>query len=78
MGSLNVMSCISKHFMMIGMSTMGQLLFRQQMRDFLGTGMMMIDLKHVKMSAWEREMLKMSARTFASCVETLSNKCSLK
>ena len=38
------MTKISKHFIMIGVSAMGQLTFRWDIGDFFGTGMILVDL----------------------------------
>ena len=54
---------ISKHFMMVGVSVMGQWSSRQ---DFLGTGIMVVVLKHDGAVTLLREMLKMSVRTSAN------------
>ena len=36
---------------------------------FFGTVMVVVNLKHMGINAWDSRMLKMSARTFASCSE---------
>ena len=41
--------------------------FRQHMRDFLGTRIMTVDLKHVGTTAQVSRMLKRSTWTFTSC-----------
>ena len=57
---------LSKHFMMVGVSAMGWWLLRWDTGDFLGTGIMVVVLKHDGTVALLMEMLKMSVRTSAS------------
>lgn len=47
---------LSKHFIMMRVSAMSA-------GDFLGGGIMRVALKHAGMTAWLREVLKMSVRT---------------
>ncbi len=61
------MTSLSKHFILIGVSAMGQQLFSQDTGDFFGTGMIVVDLRHVGMTAWLSEVLKISVRTSVSC-----------
>ncbi len=42
-------------------------MFRQDTGDFFGTGMIVVDLRHVGMTAWLSEVLKISVRTSVSC-----------
>ncbi len=54
LGMLVLMLCmtsLSKHFIMIGVSAMGRLSFRKDTGDFFGTDMIVVDLRHVGMTA---------------------------
>ncbi len=42
-------------------------LFRQDTGDFFGTGIMVVDLRHMGTTAWLNKMLKISVRTSISC-----------
>ena len=55
-----------KHFMMVGVSAMGRWWLRQDTGDFLGTGIMVVVLRHDGTVTLLREMLKMSVRSSAS------------
>ncbi len=49
LGRLVLMLCmtsLSKHFIMIGVSAMGWLSFRQNTGDFFGTVVIVVDLRH--------------------------------
>ncbi len=46
---------------------MGRWSFRQDTGDFFGTGMIVVDLRHVGMTAWLSKVLKISVRTSVSC-----------
>ena len=60
------MTSLSKPFMAIDVSDMGQLSFRQVTLVFLGTGTMVVCLKHVGITDSDRERLTMSVKTLAS------------
>lgn len=60
------MTIRSKHFMTIGVSATGQQSLKPDGDAFLGTGIIVVALKHVGTTAWLKEMLKMSERTSLS------------
>lgn len=61
-----LMTSLSKHFIMNGVSATGQESFTQVTNDFFGTGMIVVVLKHAGMTTWLREVLKTSVRTSSS------------
>ena len=60
------MTSLSKHFMATDVSAMGLSSFRQVAFVSLGTGTMVVCLKHVGITESIRDMLKMSVKTPAS------------
>jgi hypothetical protein len=59
------MTDLSKHFMSTDVSATGRLSFRQVTLVFLGTGTMLVCLKH-GITDSDRERLKISVKTLAS------------
>jgi hypothetical protein len=57
---------LSKHFMATDVCITGWSSFRQVTLVFLGTGTMVVCLKHVGITDADRERLKMSVKTLAS------------
>ena len=57
---------LSKHFILIGVRAMERQLFRQVMDDCLGTGIMLVILKHLGNFAKARDRLKTLVNTSAS------------
>ncbi len=46
--------------------------FRQDTGDLFGTGMIVVDLRHVEMTAWLSEVLKISVRHLSAVQHSLS------
>ncbi len=70
LGRLVLMLCmtsLSEHFIMIGVSAMGRSSFRQDTGDLFGTGMIVVDLRLVGMTAWLSKLLKISVRASVRC-----------
>ena len=77
-GRLDVMwslTSLSKHFVMMGVSTMGWKWLRPNTVDFFCTGIMVVALKHEGTTVCLKEMLKLSVRT---CVSLLIHSLSLR
>jgi hypothetical protein len=60
------MTSLSKHFMATDMSVTVYLSFRQVTLVFLGTGPMVVCLKHIGITDSARDRLKTSVKTLAS------------
>ena len=60
------MTNLSKHFMATDVSATGRKSFRQVTLVFLGTGTMVVCLKHVGITDSNRKRLEMSVKTLAS------------
>lgn len=56
---------LSKHFMTTDVSATGRWSLWQEVLEFLRTGMMVVILKHVVITDWDKERLKMNMP--ASC-----------
>ena len=66
---------LSKHFMAIYVSALGRQSFRQVTLLFLGTGTMVVCLKHVGITDPGRERLKISVKTLASWSAHAQSSC---